>query len=109
MHSKKKGRTLVSRVLVAMLAIALVFTMMPLNSGSMSYAEGEGLEVQTPVLVVTGQGQIGGAEYSSLNVSAERSYSLDELKAISDVTGQLYSIRRSQDPFSSSAREPNNT
>ena len=85
MQRASTSRLVASRLLVAILAVALVFTMMPLGSRSLSYAADGGLTVQTPAMVVTGQGMLGGADYSKDNVSLERSYSLDELKDISSV------------------------
>ena len=102
MQRASTSRLVASRLLVAILAVALVFTMMPLGSRSLSYAADGGLTVQTPAMVVTGQGMLGGADYSKDNVSLERSYSLDELKAMQDVTGEMYSSKKTQDPFTKS-------
>lgn len=89
-------------MLTALLAVAMTFTMMPL-SGGQSYAEtGSALVTQTPALAVTGKGLIGdGGVYSSSNVSNERSYTLDELKALGEgyvVLGQKYSAMKNS-PF----------
>lgn len=94
MFKEKKRRVLVSRLLVAILAVALVFTLTPLSDKSISYATDSGLEVQTPVMVVTGQ-ELLGSGYSASTVSNERSYSLNELKQMETVTGQMYSARKS--------------
>ncbi|MBQ6496333.1 MAG: hypothetical protein IJI74_04090 [Firmicutes bacterium] len=90
-----------SRFLVALLSVALVFTMMPLNGMGVSYAEPEdSLSIQTPALVVTGTGVLGGSAYSASNVSKECSYSLDELKT---VAGEyVYSSKKQKPPFTKS-------
>ncbi|MBQ3369440.1 MAG: hypothetical protein IJG48_00320 [Mogibacterium sp.] len=93
-----------SKVLIALLAVTMVFTMMPL-AGSPVYAEGgSALSIQTPALVVTGQGLIGdGGVYSASNVSKEKSYTVDELKSLGEgyvVYGQKYSAKKSKTPYS---------
>lgn len=100
MHTVKQAKTAASRLLVAVLAVALVFTMMPLSGGGVARAAENSLTVQTPAVVVTGQGLLGGADYTADNVSLEKSYSLEELKAMQDVTGQLYSGVKRQKPYS---------
>ena len=65
------------RALIALLSVALVFTMMPLSSGVAHAASGS-LVSKTPAVVVTGQG-LTGAAYTKANVSNEVSYTLDEL------------------------------
>ncbi|MBQ9014662.1 MAG: hypothetical protein IJ109_00950 [Firmicutes bacterium] len=102
MQTASTGRIVASRLLVAILAVALVFTMMPLGSRSITYAAEGGFTVQTPALVITGQGMLGGEAYSAANVSQERSYSLDELKAMQDVTGEMYSSKKTQEPYTKS-------
>jgi len=95
-------RKAAAKVLVALLAVTMVFTMMPL-AGSQAYAEsGSVLSTQTPALVVTGKGLIGNeGVYSSSNVSSEVSYTLNELKALGEgyvVNGQKYSAMKNA-PF----------
>lgn len=88
--------TAASRLLVFILAVALVFTMMPLGSRSFSHAASGGFVAEgIPVLAVSGQGLLGGNGYTADTVSAERSYTLDELKQMNGVTGQMYSARKS--------------
>ncbi|MBQ3292269.1 MAG: hypothetical protein IJH43_07830 [Mogibacterium sp.] len=103
MQAGLKWKTAASRLLVALIAVAMIFTMTP-TLGMTAYAEdGAGSETQTPVLVVTGQGVLGnGGVYSAENVSRERSYTLDELKEFGDdyvVYSQKYSAKKSKDPF----------
>lgn len=97
MHTASACKTAAARLLVAILAVALVFTMMPLGSRNISYAASGGFDVQgSPAVVVTGTGLIGGA-YSADTVSKEKSYSLDELKAMEGaLSGVKYSARKSK-------------
>lgn len=99
MHTASNCKTAAARLLVAVLAVALVFTMMPLTGGGFVRAAENDLQTQTPVLAVTGQGLIGGTAYTADNVSLEKSYSMEELKGKQDVSGQLYSGRKSKSPF----------
>ena len=55
MLTATQAKTCASRLLVAILAVALVFTMMPLSGRSISHAAGGSLDVKTPVMVVTCQ------------------------------------------------------
>ena len=89
------------RALVALLSVALVFTMMPLTGGAASHAAEGGLQTQTPAVVVSGQG-LTGAAYTKDTVKNEVSYTLDELKAMDGVTGEMYSSRKQQEPFARS-------
>ena len=103
MQVKERLKTVVTRAFVVMLAITLVFTMMPLNRGSQAHATDE-LAVKSPALVVTGTGLIGNAGvYDADNVSMEKSYTMDELKNFSEaqgkVTSQKYSAMKSQSPY----------
>ena len=51
-----------------------------------------GFVTSQPVLVVTGQDIIGSGDYTSSNISNERSYSLADLQAMTNLTGtRLYS------------------
>lgn len=79
--------------LVTMLVLALLVTMVPgapLVSWEAYGADELTSVVETPVVAVTGQGILGGASYSKDNVGNERSYTLDEMKALEEIT-QLYS------------------
>ena len=76
MHTASNCKTAAARLLVAVLAVALVFTMMPLTGGGFVRAAENDLQTQTPVLAVTGQGLIGGTAYTADNVSLEKSYSM---------------------------------
>ena len=89
------------RALVALLSVALVFTMMPLTGGAASHAAEGGLQTQTPAVVVSGQG-LTGAAYTKDTVKKEVSYTLDELKAMDGVTGEMYSSRKQLEPFARS-------
>ena len=56
----------------------------------------DGLVVETPVLLVTGQALPGGARGAAENVSGEKSYTLDELRALEGLTFErLYSAMNS--------------
>ncbi len=104
MQTATRRKPIVLRLLAVVMAIAVTFTMMPLDKSIRAYA-GEGLETQTPALLVTGQGLLSDGKYSADNVSKEKSYTLNELKNLGDgktVTGQMYSARGSQDPFTRS-------
>lgn len=98
---EKTGNRTTARILIALLAVALVFTMMPLSKG-VSYAATGGLTTQTPEVVVTGQGLIGGAEYTADTVKKEKSFTMDELKKMDGVTGEMYSAKKSKEPFTKS-------
>jgi len=79
--------------LVVMLVMALLVTMVPVAPvmSWQAYGADELTSItETPVVAVTGQGILGGASYSKDNVGNERSYTLDELKALEEIT-QLYS------------------
>ena len=90
-------------VLAAILSVALIFTMMPLSGRSISHAaSGSTMQVQEPAVVVTGQGLIGGAEYSEDTIGKERSWSLAELQAMDGVKGQLYSAKKQKAPYTKS-------
>lgn len=96
------GRRL-PRTLAWLLSVALVFTMMPLAAGGTEPAHSASkLTLQEPALVVTGQGLIGGNAYNEKNVGLERSWSLEELKKLECVRGELYSARKQQPPFTRS-------
>ena len=100
MTSKRRG---ISRALVALLSVALVFTMMPLSGGSAYKAHAaSAMEVKDAAVVVTGQGLLGGAEYTADNVGLEKSYSLDELKSMDGVKGEMYSAKKQKSPFTKS-------
>lgn len=77
------------RVLGWLLAVALAVTFALSSWTPKMEANAEGLETVKPAVVVTGTGIIGDA-YSSNNVSLEKSYTLDELKAI-DASSYVYS------------------
>lgn len=87
----KKGRIL-RQFLSVFLAVALMVSVTPIFPGmnweTQAADELSGNTVQ-PVLVVSGTGIISDA-YTADNISNERSYTLDELKALEEIT-QLYS------------------
>ena len=101
MEVAKERNRIWSKILMAMLSVALVFTMMPLTGGAASHAAEGGLQTQTPAVVVSGQG-LTGAAYTKDTVKKEVSYTLDELKAMDGVTGEMYSSRKQQEPFARS-------
>ncbi|GAB1476108.1 hypothetical protein MASR2M70_09400 [Bacillota bacterium] len=79
--------------LAIMLVAALIIGMAPIApvTGWQAYGADQlsGNTVK-PILAVTGQGVLGGANYSAANVGNEKSYTIDELKALEELT-QLYS------------------
>ena len=77
MLSGKRWKVAASRLLVAVLAVTMVFTMMPEAGGYYAYAETGSLETMTPEVVVSGTAVIGGSAYTADNVSLERSYTRD--------------------------------
>ena len=98
MQSEGLCKRITARALVFVLSVALVFTMMPLGNRSITYAEEGGLTVQTPVLVATGTDLVG--DYNSVeSVSKEKSWTLDELKGLEGVRGEMYSGKKQQDPW----------
>ena len=93
MQSEGLCKRITARALVFVLSVALVFTMMPLGNRSIAYAEGDGLTVQTPVLVATGTDLVGDYQ-SAAGVSKEKSWTLDELKGLEGVRGEMYSAKQ---------------
>lgn len=75
------------RSLAVVLAVVMVLAMGPVLPGSGWQAraadELTGNTVQ-PAVVISGQGVLGGSAYSENNVGYEKSYTLDELKAIAN-------------------------
>ena len=98
MTSGNEKRTIWKKVIGYFLAIAMVFTMTPLASGGVSYAE-PNLSIQTPELVVTGTGVLGGDSYSKSNVGYEKSYTRSELKSLQGGTDVFYSAIKTQSPY----------
>ena len=88
-----------SRLLVAVLALTMVFTMMPSAGGSYAYAESGSLETMTPEVLVSGSAVIGGSSYTSDNVGYERSFSRADLKALDGGTDVQYSSVKYQSPY----------
>lgn len=99
MLSGKRWKVIVSRLLVSVLAVAMVITMMPAAPGGYAYAESGSLVTRTPELVVTGSNIIGGDAYTADNVGLERSYTRDELKALDGGTDVQYSSVKNQEPY----------
>ena len=98
MQSEGLCKRITARALVFVLSVALVFTMMPLGNRSISHATESGLTVQTPVLVATGTDLVGN--YKSVEgVSKEKSWTLDELKDLDGVRGEMYSGKKQKTPF----------
>ena len=87
-----KGRKRTLRMALSLLlSLALLVTMAPVAPGMSLSANATGsLTIEKPILVVTGSGVLGGDTYSEENVGYEKSYTLEELKALETVT-QLYS------------------
>lgn len=98
MKARTYSNSLATRIAVILLSAAMVFTMMPTLGGSYSYGA-DSLAIKTPAVVVTGQGLLTEGKYSTENVSNEKSYTLDELKALDGVKGEIYSAKKSQEPY----------
>ena len=77
----KKARKPVRRILAALLTLALIVTLAPATPG-LNIQASAGTAAETPVFVVTGDGLIENGEYTKENIGFEKSYTLDELKAI---------------------------
>jgi len=76
------------------LCVCLALTMvLGLLGGLLPTARAAGsLTVEKPAVVVTGTSVIGGQSYTADNVSFERSYTLEELKALGSVTNAYSAI-----------------
>ena len=99
MKPRVRLKAAASRVMVMLLAAAMVLTMMPALERPV-YAD-SALQVQTPVLVATGSDLVG--DYHSVNgVSREKSWTLDELKALEGVRDEMYSAKQQQSPYTKS-------
>ena len=99
MKPRVRLKAAASRVMVMLLAAAMVLTMMPALERPV-YAD-SALQVQTPVLVATGSALVG--DYHSVNgVSREKSWTLDELKALEGVRDEMYSAKQQQSPYTKS-------
>ena len=72
------------------LAFAMVFGLLGVLAPTASAAGS--LTVEKPAVVVTGTAVIGGQNFTADNVSRERSYTLDELKAMGGVTNAYSAI-----------------
>ncbi|MCL2125342.1 MAG: S-layer homology domain-containing protein [Oscillospiraceae bacterium] len=86
--SKKMGRKLLCVLLCLMMSLSLL-TVALADEGeeAPTVAQApEGLQTVQPVLVVTGQGLPDGARGSAEAVSYEKAYTLDELRALEDIT-----------------------
>lgn len=99
MKARIYSDSLVRKIAVILLSLAMLFTMMPTLVPA--YAAETGLKTQHPALVVTGSALIGSEVYSSDNVSLEKTYTLEELKALkgATVSKQKYSALKSKEPF----------
>ena len=95
-----KTRSIMKKAAVSVLSLVMLLTMMPAMAAPV-YAEGSVLQTQTPVLVATGTELTGSYDSSDL-VSAERSWTLDELKSLEGVEGQMYSAKQQKDPYTKS-------
>ena len=89
MQSGKRWKVIASRLLVTVLAVTMVFTMMPSAGGGYTYAASESLQTMTPEVLVSGSAVIGGSDYTAENVGLERSYTRDELKALEEIVAIL--------------------
>lgn len=73
------------KALCALLALLMVFGTLAVMAPT-ARAAGDSLKTETPAVVVTGTAIIGGSKYTADNVSLERSYTLEELKAMKTQT-----------------------
>ncbi|MEN6462693.1 MAG: S-layer homology domain-containing protein [Syntrophomonas sp.] len=98
LSSRPKRSKFLRQCLSLVLAVALMVAVVPVfpNTGWQALAADEltGNTVQ-PVVVVSGTGVLGGNVYSTDNVGYEKSYTMDELKAIASAdsnaaTGNRY-------------------
>jgi len=97
-----RTRKVFTVIMTLFLSMAMVLTMIP-QLGLYAYAEGEGsFTLQTPVLTVTGTGLLDEGAYNTTNVSAEKSYTLPELKEMSDGNEYIYSAKKQQSPYTES-------
>ena len=87
------------RCLAAMLTVALIVTMAPINTGYTYADTGSALTTENPEILVSGTAAIGSNSYSADNVSLEKAYTRAEIKAMSDGTNVLYSLKESKEPF----------
>ena len=79
------------QILALVLALALITSVVPIMPGMNAVAADAfaGHTVQ-PILLVSGQGIIADGAYTAGNISQERSYTMEELQALEEIT-QLYS------------------
>ena len=87
-RSAKRG---LSRLMAILLTVALLFALLPSLMIPAKAAYGD-MTTETPALLVTGSAVIGGGSYSETNVGNEKSYTLEELKALTTVTKQYSAI-----------------
>lgn len=85
--SRYKTSGFIRQCLAIVLTVAMIVTMSPIipgtNMNAFAADELSGSTVQ-PIVVVSGEGVLGGSAYTADNVGYERSYTLDELKEIAD-------------------------
>ena len=93
---QKVSKKLLSYLLA--LATVVTFSLSGMAPKLTAHAE-EPLTIVQPVVAVTGDGIIGGGTYSAANVLGEKSYTLEELKALSTGT-YLYSALNTSDSMS---------
>lgn len=89
---KRKGM-LLRKCLAVVLSVALMVTMMGILPGSYRPAQAAdelSSIAEQPILLVSGQGLIADGSYTESNISNERSYTLEDLQDLEEIT-QLYS------------------
>ena len=87
---KKQTKSVKTRSLISLLTCLLLLA--PLATAAMAVVPMGNLETEQPILVITGAGLPGGARESVESVSNEKAYTLDELRAMEDLTVErLYS------------------
>lgn len=92
--SRYRTSGFIRQCLAIVLTVAMIVTMSPIIPGTdMNAFAADELSGSTeqPIVVVSGEGVLGGSVYSADNVGYERSYTLDELKELADDTEYLYS------------------
>ena len=91
----KSGRCLL-HLLLCLTILSAALPIMPIDTAiASSYGD---LTAEEPVLLVSGDALIENNEYTSANVSNEKSYTMQEIQALTDISGKyLYSTINSKE------------
>lgn len=95
-YQKKMRRQPLRRCLSVLLALTLAVTMSPAlqlsaYAGTKAAPAASSLKTESPEILVSGQGVIGGDSYTKDNVGLEKAYTRQQLKAMEGVKDQPYS------------------